>query len=255
MKSFSITGGVTNTTVQWSIISEGLSNAGHPKGEHSKGLLLSGKYVYPNTVSLHHNYIAHNTDRNPEIYSPVGVDTLADVVNNVAYNWKGGLSPGGGGPAKINWIYNYARQGINSNSYAFEVQHDPGGTPVPYLYVHGNIGSTRLSQSDPQWNVGSSWTSTLLSTAWKASSPWPAPAITTAEMSENVANCILTAVGATAPIRDSVDTRVVNDFAARTGTIIDNAKYPDDFPTFTNPAPPTDNDNDGMADSWETPQD
>ena len=82
---------------------EGLRNAGHPKGEHSKGLMVSGKYNYPNTVSIHYNYIAHNQDRNPQIYSPADVDTVVDVVNNVIYNWKGGLAPLGAGSAKLNW--------------------------------------------------------------------------------------------------------------------------------------------------------
>ena len=95
---------------------------------------------------------------------------------------------------------------------------------------------------------------TPLSTDWQKATPWPVPPVSTAVMSDSVANCILSAVGATAPVRDSVDTRVVNDFLNTTGSIIDNVTYPDDFPTFSTPAPPADADNDGMADSWETSQ-
>jgi len=250
-ETFSVTGGVTNTTIQWSTITEGLSNAGHPKGEHSKGLMISGKYVYPSSVSIHHNYIAHNNDRNPLIYSPSDVDMLVDVANNVVYNWKGGLSPNTGGSAKVNWDNNYVKQGNNSNDYSFEVTLSPSGTPNPQLYVHGNIGSTRLSQSDSDWNVGFDWKNQLLDEAWRRNTPWGVPQVTKRTMSESVANCILTAVGATAPVRDSADTRTVADFAAGTGAIIDNVTYPDDFPLFANSPVPVDKDNDGMADEWE----
>lgn len=251
-ENMSISGGVTNMTIQWSIISEGLSNAGHPKGEHSKGLMISGKYELPNSVSILHNYIAHNTDRNPLIYAPSGVEVDVDVVNNVIYNWKGGLSPGSGGPAHVNWIQNYAKQGASSNSYSFEVQHDGSGTPGSYLYVKGNIGSTRLLQTDPDWNVGNGWQNELLSTAWRKDTPWPTPnPITIFEMSDQTAVEIVDQVGATKPVRDSVDSRVVSSFKNNTGAIIGNVSYPADYPVFDNVKTPVDADNDGMADNWE----
>ncbi|MCF6283249.1 MAG: hypothetical protein L3J28_13790 [Candidatus Polarisedimenticolaceae bacterium] len=255
-ETFTISGGVRDTTVQWSIVSEGLSHAGHPKGEHSKGLLVGGKYAGPSTVSLHHNYIAHNTARNPLITSAhvgeVIYDMTVDLVNNVSYNWKGGLSPEVGEVAKTNFNNNYMKQGGNSNSYSFELQHSNRfNTPRPLIYVYNNIGSTRLSQSDPQWNVGVDWHNELLNTAFQQRTPWPVPTITTTEMSYSYALEILQDVGATKPFRDSVDERVVADFAAGTGAIIDNVSYPGDFPVFQNLAVPTDNDNDGMADDWE----
>jgi len=251
-ETFTISGGVKNTTIQWSIISEGLSHTGHPKGEHSKGLFISGKYIYPSSITLSHNYIAHNTDRNPLIFSPIDVDMIVDVVNNVSYNWKGGLSPGGGGSAKINWVFNYAKQGIRSNSYSYEVIHGSFSLPASsQLYVFGNIGSTRLNQSDPHWNVGESWRNELLDEAWRQPTAWTVPPVTTTEMSHDYALEILKTVGASKPVRDSADERVVNDFINSTGDIIDNVNYPADYPTFSVIPPPVDNDNDGMADSWE----
>jgi len=252
-ETVTFSGGVTNTTIQWSIIAEGLSHAGHPKGEHSKGLLISGKYQYPNTVSVHHNYIAHNRARNPMIASPADVDTRVDVVNNVVYNWYGGLAPTSAGAAKINWDNNYAKQGNESNSYSYEViLGDINVEPNPQLYVHGNVGSTRLSQSDPDWNVGFEWRNQPLDESWRRLTRWDTPKINTSEMTLSVANDILAQVGATAPIRDAVDSRVITDFAAKTGSIRDNVVFPDDFPTYANLTPPVDRDNDGMADLWET---
>jgi hypothetical protein len=252
-ENIGVSGGVTNMTIQWSIISEGLSRAGHPKGEHSKGLMISGKYELPNSVSIHHNYIAHNSDRNPYITTPGGVDMDVDVVNNIIYNWKGGLAPLGGGPARINWIHNYAKQGASSNSYSFEITHEASSTsPASLLYVEGNIGSTRLLQTDPDWNVGNHWMNEPLSKSWQKDTPWPMEnTITTFEMSDEIAVQILGQVGATKPVRDSVDNRVVNSFINNTGSIIDNVSYPEDYPVFENAKSPEDADNDGMADNWE----
>lgn len=258
-ETLSITGGVTNCTVQWSIVSEGLNKAGHPKGIHSKGLLVSGKYIYPNTVSLHHNYIAHQGDRSPLLYSPAGVSTVVDFVNNVVYNWYKGLAPLGEGTAKVNWVQNYAKPGPSSHTYSREVTHNtPPSPPTPLIYVYGNIGSTRISQSEPQWNVGDWFYDRDLDPAYQKLTPWTddngiLPSVTTNEMSSEVAKCILSATGATAPQRDNVDTRVINDFSQGTGTILNNIKYPEDFPTYnTSLIAPADSDNDGMPDLWES---
>ena len=251
-ESISVTGGVLNATIQWSIVSEGLSHAGHPKGEHSKGLLVSGKYVYPSSVSLHHNYFAHNTERNPQIYSPEGVDTLADVVNNVVYNFNGCLPMDSGGSTRVNWVHNYVKEGRDSNDFCFEaIYQNALSTPEPLIYVLGNIGCKRLDQSYPQWFVGESYRDILLDEAWRQYTPWLVSPTTTIEMSYDYALEILETVGATKPVRDSVDARVIGDFVPGTGDIIDDVTYPNDFPTFSTPSPPTDNDNDGMADSWE----
>ncbi len=250
----SLSGGVTDTTVQWTLVSEGLSNAGHPKGEHSKGLLISGKYVEPNSITLHHNYIANNVDRNPQIASPEGVDTVVDVVNNVSYNWKGGLAPVGIGNAKINWVHNFAKQGPNSHAYSFEVTHVPDPTPIPQLYVHGNLGSSRLDQTEDHWNVGVSWQNEALDQAWEQITPWPAPPVITTEMSATYADEILQTVGASLPVRDAADQKAIDDYHNGTGDFVDDVSYPADYPQYASPPAPPDADNDGMPDAWEDSQ-
>ena len=54
---------LTNVTVQWSIISEGLWHSIHDKGTHSYGALIRG--CYDAKYSYHHNLFAHNYSRNP----------------------------------------------------------------------------------------------------------------------------------------------------------------------------------------------
>jgi hypothetical protein len=250
-ETVTVSGGVLNATIQWSIVSEGLRQAGHPEGERSMGMLVSGKYVNPTTISLHHNYIAHNYYRTPFVYSPSGVDMVADLVNNVSYNWKGGMSPYSGGSARVNWIHNYMKQGASSNPYSFEVSYHNQLPPAPMIFVTGNIGSTRLSQSQPQWNVGDSWRNLLLSESYRSLLPWSAPAIGATEMSHDFALQVLNNVGATVPVRDQVDVRVIADFGAGTGNIIDNVSFPSDFPVFQDLPAPADTDDDGMPDLWE----
>jgi hypothetical protein len=135
----------------------------------------------------------------------------------------------------------------------FEWRHSASGTPEPNIYVYNNMGTKENGSNPDAWNVASGFsTSTTTSEAWRKLTPWAAAAVTTATMSHNYALEILETVGASKPVRDSVDVRVVNDFKNGTGTIRDNVSYPGDFPTFSNTAPPADNDDDGMADSWES---
>ncbi len=262
----SISLGAHDITIQWSIISEGLDKAGHPKGRHSKGLLVNTKVLSkgsPSTrVSIHHNYLAHNADRNPLISG--NNEGFADVVNNVVYNFGGSLTMATQQNGGANWIHNYVRRGPDSNGFTdpsthtvYEAIHYPQGlSPKPLIYVEGNIGVNRQDQTADEWSVGEEYRTTLLDEGFRKSTPWSAPEVTKHVMSDNIAGCILSAVGATAPVRDSVDTRVIDDFSKKTGAIRDNVTSPydnnTDFPTFDKSlSPPEDNDNDGMADSWE----
>lgn len=251
-ETLTLTGGVLTTTIQWSIVSEGLSRAGHPKGEHSKGLMVSGKYVNPSSISLLRNYIAHHTGRTPLMASPMDVDTTVDGRNNISYDWNGGSSPSIEGSTKVNWVHNYAKAGLRSHDYSYEIRAGDTTSGDPQLYVLGNIGASRESQEDAQWNVGVSWRNELAEEEnFRIMTPWEAPATNTYNMSADTAECVLRAVGAVAPVRDSVDTRVINDFIYNTGEIIDDVSFPSDFPIFQTPPAPIDSDNDGMADSWE----
>lgn len=253
-ENFSFAYNPRDITVQWCIIAEGLSHAGHPKGEHSKGMLVWGKYSPNLTLSLHHNYFAHNTARNPMINGPNGDQPLVDAVNNVAYDWYGGAVMGSQDMPKVNWKENYAKKGPSSNQNCYEVYYDVSNVtvgPQPMCYVKGNFGLTRLNQSDDEWCVAIGWQFVKQDTAWRKMTPWATPYVTTATMSHEIAQRILTAVGATAPVRDSIDTRDVNSFFSGTGAIIDNVTYPDDFPTLQPISAPNDQDNDGMADNWE----
>lgn len=254
-ETFSTAYNPKNITIQWSIFSEALSKSGHPRGRHSKGVLFWNKYSPETKVSFHHNYMAHNADRNPLVNTGTWDDTtLLDAVNNVTYNQYQRLGAMSQGAPKVNWIHNYVKKGIDDGGFGlFEVTHeDSDGVVQPMIYVQGNLGMQRQTQSDPEWCVGNSYTANLISTNYQRPIPWPADTVNSQIMSQDIANWVVASAGATAPRRDSVDTRVVNDFAAGTGRIIDNVAYPADYPAYTNITPPIDSDDDGMPDTWET---
>lgn len=72
-------------TISNSIIAEGLHKSLHPKGPHSKGVMIG-----PNVkdITLYRNLIALNYERNPYIQA----GSTVEFINNVVYGW-GGAGP------------------------------------------------------------------------------------------------------------------------------------------------------------------
>jgi pectate lyase len=252
-ENFSMAYNLRNVTVSWNLVHEGLMNAGHPKGQHSKGLFVWGKESAPNmTISLHHNVMIHNYDRNPLINTGDGT-LIVDAVNNVAYNFYGGYAMGTQENGnKVNWVHNYVKRGPSSNADLYEIYHEASGSVTPLIYAKGNIGTSRTTQTGSDWTVQSSWRKSLLSEGYRAQTPWPAPAVTATTMTTAYASQVVAGAGATRPFRDSVDQKMASDYASGTGGYRQNAKYPADFPTYQNLAAPADSDNDGMPNTWES---
>ena len=63
---------------------------------------------------------------------------------------------------------------------------------------------------------------------------------------------VLAEAGATLPVRDSVDRRVVEQVKNKTGKVIDTQKDVGGWPVYQMGAVAPDSDNDGMPDEWET---
>ncbi len=260
-------------TLSWNAIGEGLDDPA-PENNHGYGLIAYGKFALtrPTAVTMHHNYISNFRMRLPEI----GGNTIADVRNNVSYNWEGFAMHSENIPSqnhsKVNFVDNYTKPGpmtISNGTMSAEVAfcdyNDPVGKchaqdagAYQTLYVHGNLGNGRTSQNDPHWRVATGWTPVnWLSTSWQKTEPFTVPGIpvTTTEMSSAYADTILTNVGANKPVRDSLDARFVSEYYAGTGSTKPDmhwSNYPTGWPTFSTSTPPADTDNDGMANAWET---
>lgn len=68
-----------NITFSYNLLAEGLADASHPKGEHSKGSLLHDNAT---GILIYRNVYAHNVERNPLLKGGVH----AAVVNNLIYD-------------------------------------------------------------------------------------------------------------------------------------------------------------------------
>jgi hypothetical protein len=247
-----------DVTLQWNIIAEGLDFSTHPKGDHSKGLMF---WMDTKNVSAHHNLVVHNRGRNPNVNGNGGV---IDLVSNVFYNGAGG---GGSnvdyvwgevkdkfGLNKVNFVNNLYKEGPSSQHGSDEIvyYHDdtwttpPGGFQKPQVFVSGNIGYHRATDSLAQDLVVRPDSRFML-----VSSAFAAPAVT-AKSAGSSFDEVIAKAGAMLPVRDAHDLRAVNDAKNATGKVISDPKEVGGWLVVQSATAPTDSDHDGMPDSYET---
>ncbi len=236
--------GAHDITISWSIISEALNRSRHRKKTHSAGLLI-GDNSY--NVSVHHNLLAHNDFRNPLIIE----GGTHDIVNNVIYNW--GILPAEivdyGSNTFLNFVGNYFVAGPSTNPGPYEILFPEGD---PKIYVQDNIGPHRSDPNMDEWAiVGFKWGEEgVAPVKHRSSTRFETPQISTHSAAEAM-EIVLAEAGATAPQRDAVDRRIVNDVKNRTGKIIDSPDQVGGYPDLSDGTPPVDSDHDGMPDEWE----
>jgi pectate lyase len=241
--------GAHDVTISWSFITEALSRANHPEGEHSRGLNVSVKHYdatgpLTQNVSIHHNLLAHNVARNPEIDAAGTVD----LVNNVVYHWgKAAVRAGDqlGTTTPVNIVGNVFKPGPTS-SRGYEVRGGDTGAPTdPHFYVQGNIGPHRPDDTLPETNI--------IEPSWRrvvVGAPFPAPPVTTTSATQAFTD-VLGCAGAIEPGRDSVDARIVAEVQTGVGALVNNPLEVGGWPILDGGAPPLDTDKDGMPDDYE----
>ncbi len=236
----------TNITIQWSIISEGLHNSLHVSGPHSKGLLIGDGVK---NVTVHHNLLAHNDDRNPRLKG----GTRADVVNNIIYNWgccSAGASLGlskfnNFDPIEANVIGNYFKAGPDSKGSFFTPTNLSESIVPSSIYLDSNSGNDSLLllfNSNPG--------ALLNQYCYLATAPPYLPSISDQDIG-GVFNAILDNVGATVPKRDILDARIADDVKYGTGHIIDSQNQVGGWPEYRSAPLAPDRDEDGIPDQWE----
>lgn len=199
------TDGVTNVTFAYCIFGYGLDDSTHSEGAHSKGFLAKEGW---DNLSFHHNIIAFQKDRGPQLNGNVQQGNF-ELINNVLYP---GIATGAGLPELtgdvrgdvIGNTYIYHRDvasrfsheidtsGVTSMANVYGSDNDVifGGDRLPMVWentptasaiIHGNVTPQSATQG-------------YLSTLAKAGA-WP---------------------------RDALDQEIVNHIIDVTGDIIDS---------------------------------
>ena len=237
-------------TIQWCIISEALRDSTHTKGPHSMGMLLGS--AGSRNISVHHNLFAHNNARNPRIKT----SGMVDIVNNVIYNphfenygdWGPSHTTDDYAIVQVNYIANYYKAGAESGTanYYISGSNSSGGLGQAELYVQGNITPLRHSDSADELTG----VVRPAQYSWVVPSRHPAPTVTTSSAFDAY-EAVLANAGATLPMRDEVDERIVNDVMNGTGQIIDDPSEVGGWPELPTGTAPLDTDHDGMPNEWE----
>jgi hypothetical protein len=258
----------TNFTLQWSIISESLYNAGHAKGAHGFGGIWGGI-----GASFHHNLIASHTSRNPRFngsrFTSDSATEIVDFRNNVVFNW-GFNSVYGGEEGKQNMVNNYFKPGpatkkgelqyrILELTQLFFIQSiNPDTLYAGRFYIDGNMVEGNEKATNDNWGLGVQKATPEQKQKSKSSRPFPFGEVKT-ESAASAYEHVLQNAGANLPRRDAVDQRIVQEvktgictyggqYGAATG-IID--AQPNGWPELKTYNISQDKDQDGMPDDWE----
>jgi pectate lyase len=237
-----------DVTVQWTMITESLNRSYHHKGAHGYGSLISGS----GGISFHHNIYAHHNSRNPR---PGGYEgrpgPIVDFRNNVIYDWGMTCGYSGSERVRINYVGNYLKPGPSTWPRALARAFNPGG-PETFLYVAGNYLVHHPTQTADNWRMIHPWEKAPpdFIRLIREARPFPFASVET-DRAVQAYRKVLRGCGATLPVRDAVDARIIQDISAGAGHIIDSQTDVGGWPDYRSADPPADSDLDGMPDSWE----
>ncbi len=216
-------------TVQWCIIAEALNFAGHSMASIAGG----------DRSSWHHNLFAHCRTRNPRF----AAGSRSDFRNNLIYNW--GDTSGYGDFGAINYAGNFLKPGPSTTQKPPRFLK-PDGIAMPgAIFLDGNWmeNAPDLSRDN---RGGAAFDPTVFA---RTAHPYPAVETQTATLA---AEQVLALAGATIPIRDPVDARLVSEVGAARGIIPNKESDVGGLPSYASGPVPKDSDGDGIPDAWET---
>jgi len=283
--------GNKNTTVQWCLVAQSLVNSGHSKGAHGYGGNWGGTYAsFHHNLIAHHTSRTPRLGPRPTTQLKERMDMRNNVIYNFGGNGCYGgegmtvnivnnyYKPGPGSPTGTKGK-RIAGIGIRTNSY---VATYPDYAPALHLwgkyYVTGNENPSNPDVTADNWQIGildqvdasgcdGTWTQATRDSI-KLEEPMPF-IYTTTHTSRRAYEKVLDYAGASLH-RDSFDELMVSDTrlgkATYTGSGLgkgfintQNDNKPagassswSAWPTLESTDAPTDTDQDGIPDEWET---
>ena len=249
---------VENLTIQWCISSEALD-----LNNHAFGATWGGR-----NCSFHHNLFACNTGRNPSI----GMGGGFDYRNNVVFNWRHRTMDGGDGSSRVNVVNNYYKAGpatppgnIRFRICRAQARNSRDRYPgFGQWFVDGNFVHGFPEITADNWAGGVQFDSEIkqkdeiipagTEATTRSHTPFDAAPVVTQSAAEAFES-VLALAGASRPIRDAVDVRVME--SVRTGRptfevgILVTPADVGGWPEYKADQIPVDSDNDGLPDDWE----
>ena len=260
-------GGAHDITLQWSAITYPIYDETNG-WTHNKGLLNHRPCVDSDScgptsrpggrISIHHNFFAHARNRTPALSTGP-----ADVVNNVVYNGREGFVHHNIAGGDFNLVGNLFVEGPSISLAPLWIDPENGGAPVPTRYwVWDNwvedpgdfTGRFDNPYTTPGFATEYSFAccgilqSQFNSVGFFDFSAEPGYASITTQAGSSVAAHVLSGVGAFP--RDIVNRWAIEDFEGRAGSW-GNRRPANWLDGLTATTPPTDADQDGIADDWE----
>jgi pectate lyase len=257
-ENVSINGKVQDTSFTNNIVAEGLSKSLHPKGEHSKGLLISnweGAAGDAARITVARNLFSDNMDRNPEVRAGQDIEIVNNFIYNYGYGHIGtGIGAGSGGTllTTVDVIGNVYTPGQSTTNVKNPVKLSEMAAGSSVTLVDNIMTARALDTAGDQ----------AQSTLWRTEVKTPlftvdqvrtgGSGIALLDSSVVRAN-VLGSVGAVnGSGRDAVDQRIIDEVVAGTGKIVD--KTSDAGGASTAKAAVSgaaDTDRDGMTDWFE----
>lgn len=208
------------------IIAEGLANATHAKGEHSKGTLI---HDHVSDVLIVGNLYAHNYERSPLFKGGARGHVLNNLVYNpgqralhynlIAEEWQG--HPYSRGQMVVRG--NVMRAGISTEPLAMFMV---GGSGDIDVYFEDNIAVDRLGQPLP---LQGRYTTTPIEVEAMKRAPALPFGVTLLPASQ-VQDAVIANAGARPWDRDDIDRRIVADVIEGRGEIIDSQEQVGGYP-------------------------
>ena len=259
--------GAKNITLQRTLISEALNEAGHkkypPGTQHGYAASIGG-----DIGSFHHNLLAHCAGRNWSLAGGLSKPKneyagRLDLRNNVVFNWKSRTTDGGA--HEVNFVNNYYQPGP-ATTFFFALNAQYGGFPGSQRYyfdgnmMPGHFGLTNQTAG----RKASTERGGSLPTEY---SPWVEKPFFDSHVKTHTAaeayTNVLADVGCNFPALDEHDTRVISEVRSGTtkfkGSKTGLPGLPDsqddvggweNYPEVKRPAD-FDTDRDGLPDVWE----
>jgi pectate lyase len=213
-----VLGDVRDVTVQNSIMGEGLYLSAHPEGTNGQGghshaaniTQLDAGLPAPRRLTFWRNLFTTSDTRIPRFQGAECVD----VVNNVIYNW--GLHSAHGNPRSLNLVNNWYRSGPETSSELFWRLQTSSVAPNAFSAAVYEVGNVADGVSGGRGDPGSIYAGSVRCGGLSVA----------ADSASSAYAAVLASAGATAPVRDQVDQRVITNVVNRAGRFFNGTGYP-----------------------------